>query len=148
MSNTRQFWPILAALTLTAACQPKPAPQTTALTIAHVTINVEIADTPATMQRGLMFRATLPADHGMLFVFEQPRRASFWMRNTSIPLTIAYLDAAGRILELHDLFPYDETPVPSHSANITYALEMNQGWFKKNHITPGMTISGTFFSRQ
>jgi uncharacterized membrane protein (UPF0127 family) len=135
---------LLLAPLMTACHQDKPAPglQTTLLSIEQATLNVEIADTPESMERGLMFRDALPADNGMLFVFGQPRRANFWMHNTRIPLSIAYLDANGRILELHDMFPYDETPISSYGANVSYALEVNQGWFAKHGITPGMQING------
>ena len=65
----------------------------------------------------------------MLFIFEQPRKASFWMRNTKIPLSIAYIDSAGKILEIKSMNPLDETVVPSSSDQVAYALEVNQGWF-------------------
>ncbi|MDR1146480.1 MAG: DUF192 domain-containing protein [Verrucomicrobiales bacterium] len=137
--------PLLLALALLAACRQANPPQpleSATLTVERFTVSAEIADTPPTMTRGLMFRDALPPDHGMLFVFERPRRASFWMRNTRIPLSVAYLDADGRILEIHDLFPHDETPVPSYSDQVAYALEMNRGWFARHGITPGMTVSG------
>jgi len=128
-----------------AACHQDQAPSTLKTVQLHIqqqALNVEIADTPESMERGLMFRDSLPADNGMLFVFGQPRQANFWMRNTKIPLSIAYIDTNGRILELHDMFPYDETPVSSYGANVSYALEVNQGWFTKHGITPGMPVEG------
>ncbi len=94
------------------------------------------------MERGLMFRKTLEENKGMLFVFPEPKQAVFWMRNTQIPLSVAYLDAKGRILEIHDMFPYDETAVPSSSPLVAYALETNQGWFGKNKISPADQASG------
>jgi uncharacterized membrane protein (UPF0127 family) len=142
MKRLSVLW--LAVAMLAWACSPAAETggklKTATLQVAQLSISAEIADTPATMERGLMFRDSLPADSGMLFVFGSPQQASFWMRNTSIPLSIAYLDTEGRILEIHDMFPYDETPVPSYSAKVSYALEMNQGWFKRQKITPGMTV--------
>jgi uncharacterized membrane protein (UPF0127 family) len=89
-----------------------------------------------------MFRDSLPADHGMLFIFEQPETASFWMKNTKIPLSIAYIDSAGKILEIKSLKPLDETPIPSASGEVAFALEVNDGWFTRNGASTGATISG------
>ncbi len=114
--------------------------KTTVLTVGSHTLNVEIADTPETMERGLMFRKTLGENEGMLFVFPEPKQAVFWMRNTRIPLSVAYLDAKGRILEIHDMFPYDETAVPSRSPLVAYALETNQSWFLRSGIGPSDVI--------
>jgi len=89
-----------------------------------------------------MYRESLPENHAMLFVFEGPRQASFWMRNTRIPLSIAYLDASGKILEIHDMQPFDETSIRSRSLAVAFALEVNQGWFRKQGIGPGDRVSG------
>jgi uncharacterized protein len=131
-----------------AACQQKisySSPfglKVVPLKIAHSSLFAEVADTPQTSANGLMFRDSLPDDHGMLFVFEKPQTASFWMRNTKIPLSIAYIDSVGKILEIESLKPLDETPVASASGEVAYALEVNEGWFKRNGISPGATISG------
>ena len=100
---------------------------------------VEIVATPATRNRGLMFREALDEDHGMLFVFpdEQPR--NFWMRDTQIPLSIAYADSAGRILRIADMEPFSERSVPS-GAPARYALEMQRGWFERKGVRRGDTI--------
>jgi uncharacterized protein len=131
-----------------AGCQPK-ATQTTPfglriaeLKISNVPITVEIADTPQASENGLMFRDSLPEDHGMLFIFDQPKKASFWMKNTRIPLSIAYADSDGKILEIKSMNPLDETVVPSRSEEVDYALEVNQGWFGRHGITPGAKIDG------
>jgi len=105
-------------------------------------ISAEVADEEHERATGLMFRETLGANSGMLFVMPQPGPAGFWMKNTKVPLTIAYLDARGVIMELHDLEPHNETPVPSRFRNIAYALEMPQGWFLKNNIWPGERLEG------
>jgi uncharacterized protein len=107
---------------------------------AHVL--VEVADTPESRATGLMFRDSLPADHGMLFVFESPQRADFWMKNTRIPLSVGFIDSAGTLLEVRDMQPFDETPILSRSERIAYALEVNRGWFERNHVPAGSKVEG------
>ena len=92
--------------------------------------------------RDLMFRDRLAPNAGMLFVMPKPERASFWMKNTTLPLSVAYINPAGVIVEIHDLEPLDEKPVPSAFPNIAYALEMEQGWFSANGILAGDRIQG------
>ncbi|OUV90719.1 MAG: hypothetical protein CBD09_02285 [Puniceicoccaceae bacterium TMED149] len=104
------------------------------LQLGDVTFYAQIAVTKNELAQGLMHRDSLKANHGMLFVFEAPIKASFWMKNTQIPLDIAYFDELGRFLEYYQLYPFDETPVISKSERIKYALEMNQGWFEANDI--------------
>ena len=87
-------------------------------------------------------RERLARNAGMLFVMPKPERASFWMKNTTLPLSVAYINSAGVILEIHDLEPLDEKPVPSAFLNIAYALEMEQGWFNENGILAGDRIQG------
>jgi uncharacterized membrane protein (UPF0127 family) len=128
-------------------CQPKPETSAFGLRIAELKISnvplaAEIADTPQASENGLMFRDSLSENRGMLFIFEQPRKASFWMRNTKIPLSIAYIDSAGSILEIKSMKPLDENVVPSSSDRVAYALEVNQGWFKRHGISPGAKIEG------
>jgi uncharacterized protein len=129
-------------------CQPKNSDSSpfglrvVQLKIANSSLFAEVADTPQTSANGLMFRDSLPADHGMLFVFEKPETASFWMRNTKIPLSIAYIDSAGNILEIKSLRPLDETPVASTSSEVAFALEVNEGWFMRNGVSMGAKISG------
>ena len=144
-------WAFVGALgwiLLFAACQPKATDltpfglKTAELKISNVPLTAEIADTPQASENGLMFRDSLPADRGMLFIFEQPRKASFWMRNTKIPLSIAYIDSTGKILEIKSMTPLDETVVPSSSDQIAYALEANQGWFAQHGISTGAIVYG------
>lgn len=97
---------------------------------------VEIADTPELRQQGLMFRDELAPDAGMLFVFPDARTRSFWMKDTSIPLSIAYIAADGRILEMYDMEPFSLQPVRSRFP-ARFALEVNQGRFKELGIEPG-----------
>jgi uncharacterized membrane protein (UPF0127 family) len=140
--------PVLGWILLFAGCQPKAADttafglRTAELKISNVPLTAEIADTPQASENGLMFRDSLPPDRGMLFIFEQPKKATFWMKNTKIPLSIAYLDSAGKILEIKSMNPLDETVVPSTSDQIAYALEANQGWFAQHGISSGANVNG------
>lgn len=108
--------------------------------LGESTLQLQLALTPSEHQKGLMFRKELPEDHGMLFLFERPKQQGFWMKNTSLPLDIGYVDAGGKLLEVHQLFPYDETPVPSRSQHILIAIETNRGWYAKNGVTPGALL--------
>lgn len=103
-------------------------------------VRVQVALRMDEQQRGLMFRESLEPDEGMLFVFSSPRQMSFYMRNTSVPLDIGYLDASGVLREVYPMFPYDERPVLSVSNQIQMALEMRQGWFRDNGIKPGAKL--------
>lgn len=110
------------------------------LRIGKATVCAELAVTDAQLQRGLMGRASLPADTGMLFVYAAPRRLVFWMKNTLVPLDIGYFDAVGVLREIHPLAPLDETPVPSRSDRLRFALEVPRGWFACHGIEPGARL--------
>ena len=107
--------------------------------VAGIEIMVEIADDEAERSRGLMFRESLPENDGMLFVYESERSIGFWMRNTLIPLDIAYIDSQGRIVDIHTMQPRDENTTWSKS-DAMYALEMNEGWFEANGVGVGDLI--------
>lgn len=115
-----------------------------ALTVAAVmrgqTVNLEIAADPDSRARGLMFRRRLGADEGMLFVFPKDEPRSFWMRNTYIPLTIAYLSADRRIVSMADMEPFDESSCLSRFA-ARYAIETNRGWFVQHGVGVGDVVS-------
>ena len=121
---------------------PQPTLPAIELRIGTKKITAEVADEDHERAAGLMFRKSLASDSGMLFVMDDSGPVGFWMKNTEVPLTIAYIDPAGVIKELHDLQPRNEKPVPSRFPNIAYALEMPQGWFSKNNIWPGERIDG------
>lgn len=107
----------------------------------RVPVEVEVADTDAERQTGLMGRTVLPEDAGMLFVFEGDQALSFWMRDTLIPLSIAYIDAQGRIVDIQDMQPLDDVPPHYISAEpARYALEVNQGFFEERGVTVGDTV--------
>lgn len=114
----------------------------------------EIARSPVQVQTGMMFREVMRTNEAMIFVFADANYRSFYMRNTRIPLSCAYIDPSGTVLEIYDMKPLDETPIPSKSDNIQYVLEVNQGWFAQHKIGPGTslrtelgTLADTFFSR-
>ncbi|MEX1045015.1 MAG: DUF192 domain-containing protein [Chthoniobacterales bacterium] len=115
---------------------------TITLRIGAATVEAEVADESDERTMGLMGREELPDDKGMLFVFREPQAMSFWMRDTLVPLSIAYLNAAGVIREIHDLQPLDETPARSAFRDLLYALEVPQGWFLRNKILPGDRVLG------
>jgi uncharacterized protein len=107
----------------------------------RVPVRVEIADTEAEQQTGLMGRSALAEDAGMLFVFEGEQALSFWMKDTQIPLSIAYFDAEGRIVDIQDMQPLDDVPPHYVSAEpAQYALEVNQGFFEEWGVMVGDTV--------
>jgi uncharacterized membrane protein (UPF0127 family) len=102
----------------------------------RVEVDVEIADSFIKRQRGLMERTELAENAGMLFVFDREQQLSFWMRNTLIPLSIAYIDAEERIIDIQNMEPLDETGHPSAEPAM-YALEVNQGFFDERGVRVG-----------
>jgi uncharacterized membrane protein (UPF0127 family) len=95
-------------------------------------IRVALALTPAQRERGLKFRSALPPNEGMLFVFPEPVRHPFWMKDTVIPLSIAFLDREGRIIDILEMEPLNEEKLYRPGQPYLYALEMNRGWFERN----------------
>ncbi len=108
--------------------------------VGEKTVTVEVAKDPYDRARGLMYRDAMPEEHGMLFVFDYPDYHRFYMKNTRIPLTIAFITEDGRIISLHDMEPFNEDPRHFPKEKALYALEMNQGWFERNKITAGMRV--------
>jgi uncharacterized membrane protein (UPF0127 family) len=106
------------------------------VTVGGVPISVEIADTRELRERGLMNRDALPEDYGMLFVYPDERIRSFWMRNTRIPLDIAFIDRNGSIVNIEQMQPQTDENTLS-TGPVMYALEMSQGWFESNDVEPG-----------
>ena len=114
---------------------------TRTLTIGGHRLTVEIAATPEQRATGLMNRFSLQTDHGMLFVFEAPQPLSFWMKDTYVPLSIAFVDTRGRIVNIEDMRPQDESPHFSKGLAL-YAIEMRQGWFAAKGIGAGDVVEG------
>ena len=112
------------------------------LRIGDHQLTVEVADSPGEQALGLMNRESLPTDRGMIFVFGEPKQAFFWMKNTSIPLDVAFLDSEGVILEILPLVPFEETRVASKSDKVAYAIETNRDWFASRGLKPGVKVQG------
>lgn len=108
-----------------------------------VNVSSEIAKTESERNHGFMERKKIPDGTGMIFIFEKDQILSFWMKNTPHPLSIAYIDSNGKIRDIFDMTPFSLSPVIS-TVSVRYALEVPQGWYKKNGITPGDTISLDF----
>lgn len=107
-------------------------------------IDAQVAKEPLQRQTGLMHRSSLPVHEGMIFVFEHPATQCFWMKNTLIPLTAAFVDSDGTIVNLVDMQPHSTQSHCSHKP-VRFVLEMNQGWFAKRKITTGFKLSGPLF---
>ena len=137
---------LLALFLSIALLQGTPTPQTNlpkaTLTLGAHSLTAQIAADDASRERGLMSRTNLAENEAMVFVFPAPQPVSFWMKDSPTPLSIAYVGPSGRIFEIHDLKPLDETPIPSASQAVTYAIETPQGWFTKHGIIAGSTVSG------
>jgi uncharacterized protein len=151
----------LAAMLLLTACtsngsvtgdeaQPAGSPSVTAeaRTViiegdeGPVLLNVEVADEAEERRRGLMGRSSLEENSGMVFVFFEPTTAGFWMKNTNIPLSIAFFDRKGEIVRILDMDPCTQDPCPVYEPGVTYrgALEVNQGFFDDHGIAEGDVI--------
>lgn len=105
-------------------------------------LQVELALSQEAQQQGLMYRWNLPPDQGMLFIFKSEQKLGFWMKNTYLPLSIAFLNDALEIVDIQDMQPLDET-IHFSRKPARYALEMNQGWFSRHQITTGMRLEIT-----
>ena len=99
-------------------------------------LNLIISNTDASRRKGLMNQAFLEKNTGMLFIWPSSKKQCMWMKNTSLPLSVAYLSSDGRILEIYDMVPFSEDSICSMS-NVRMAVEVNQGWFARNQITIG-----------
>jgi len=112
------------------------------------TVEIEVAITAAEQRQGLMYRESMPDNHGMLFVYDTPQYLSFWMKNTNIPLSIAFIREDGVISNIEKMEPYQGPldPLDHYNARqrVVYALEMNQGWFEKHGIKAGDKIDLPF----
>jgi uncharacterized membrane protein (UPF0127 family) len=127
-----------------AQSAPQPKLDTVMLGAGMHNIRAEVARTPLQTQTGMMFRTEMAQHEGMLFVFDGPERRCFWMKNTLLPLSIAFIADDGRIVNLADMQPQSEQ---SHCSAepVRFALEMNQGWFAKRGIKPGFKLKGPPF---
>ena len=114
---------------------------TTKLSAGMHLIQAEVAQTDPQRQQGLMHREKMANNHGMVFVFDQPATQCMWMKNTPLPLSVAFIDADGKIVNIEDMQP---KTLDSHCSAkpVKYALEMNLGWFKQKNVKPGSDVKG------
>jgi hypothetical protein len=126
----------------TAAPPPELARPATRLRVRGRALDVEVVRTPEERAIGLMFRETLAPDSGMLFIFDTTRHLGFWMKNTLIPLDIAFADDNGIIVDIQRMAPLDTTTGHVSSAPARYAVEANLGWFAGAGVRAGDTIHG------
>lgn len=137
----------LAASAAWAQGAPQLDLQRTKISAGMYLIDTQVAMTPEQREIGLMYRPKMPQGEGMLFVFERPGEQCFWMKNTLLPLTAAFVADDGTIVNLADMKPQT---TDSHCSKkpVRYVLEMNQGWFEKKGIKAGAKLGGVPFSGQ
>ncbi|RJG06747.1 DUF192 domain-containing protein [Noviherbaspirillum cavernae] len=128
-------------LSTAAFSQQPPKFPVISLTAGIHVIKAEVAAKDTERQQGLMFREKLGTNEGMVFLFDAPAGVCMWMKNTLIPLSVAFIDESGKIINIEDMQPQT---ADSHCAKkpVRYALEMNRGWFRQKNIKPGSTIEG------
>lgn len=120
---------------------PQPPLRTTRLSAGIHVITAEVAATDQSRTIGLMMRESLKPNHGMLFAFEDKAQHCFWMRNTLLPLSIAFIDDDGTIVNVENMTPKSDASICPQRP-VRYALEMEQGWFTKRGVTAGKKITG------
>ncbi|MCR4954039.1 MAG: DUF192 domain-containing protein [Treponema sp.] len=134
---------ILLLLTPFLSCKTKKLPVQDIKIIrqdgVELTVSAEIAEKTEDRNHGYMERKNIPDGTGMLFIFDRDQILAFWMKNTPHPLSIAYIDSKGKIRDIYDMTPYSTASIKS-SGSVRYALEVPQGWYKKNGITVGDTV--------
>jgi len=125
----------------TVAVAQEASLPTVTLTAGMHLVKAEVARTDAQRAQGLMFRETLPGNAGMVFVFDAPATQCMWMKNTPLPLSVAFIDADGKVVNIVDMQPQTlDSHCSTKGVPVLYALEMNQGWFRQRHIKPGTRI--------
>jgi hypothetical protein len=135
---------VLIGLVLTFPTNPAWAcpfelPEVRVVVKGHV-LTIELATTPEARSCGLSLRDSLPANRGMLFVYAEPEILTFWMKNTRMPLSIAFIDTAGRIVSIQKMNPFPITTIYASPVPALYALEVNQGWFEENGVGVGDVV--------
>lgn len=133
-----------SSINMLYAQTPQTNLETMSLSAGLYRLNVQIASTFEQRQTGLMWRKSMPQNEGMLFIFEHPSIQCFWMKNTSIPLSAAFLQNDGTIVNIVDMPPFSTDSYCS-SQPVRFVLEVNQGWFEQHGITAGNRISGAAF---
>jgi uncharacterized membrane protein (UPF0127 family) len=132
---------LLIASPLAFAQRSMPSFPHTDLTIGMFRIDAEVAANEELREFGLMFRKEMPSNAGMVFIFDSPQQYCMWMKNTLLPLSVAFMDETGKIINIEDMQPQTET---SHCAlsPVRFALEMNKGWFNDKHFKAGTKVLG------
>jgi uncharacterized membrane protein (UPF0127 family) len=140
-SGSVRWLHLIPAFALTLAASANAQLPEIGLSISGHKVTAEVARTDPTRMQGLMYRRILPENRGMLFVFREVAVQSMWMMNTYVPLSVAFLDANGVIVNIEDMQPQTED---THAAAkpVKFALEVNQGWFRKRGIKPGAKVEG------
>jgi uncharacterized protein len=142
----RRFLGALVVLTTTVSCADVAAenpqrtpPSTVAFEGTEAILHVEIADDADEQRQGLMGITELPADQGMAFVYTDPNDGAFWMKDTLIPLSIAFVDEGGRVIDVLDMEPCEADPCPRYGIDRPYvlAIEANLGWFRDHGVDVG-----------
>jgi uncharacterized membrane protein (UPF0127 family) len=118
----------------------QPKLRTMKLWLGSEEITAELAAAKREIETGMMFRTEIGENEGMLFIFPGPYRVAFWMKNCVIPLSCAYIDSEGVILETREMKAGDETPLTAKSDRVQYVLEVKHGWFERHNVTPGMVV--------
>jgi uncharacterized membrane protein (UPF0127 family) len=136
----------ILALLVSAACLVTTAQSAQNLPVIPLSLGsgaleVQVASDQSQRAQGLMHRTAMPANQGMLFAYPAPAYFCMWMKNTKIPLSVAFIDAQGKVINIADMVPQTET---NHCTerNATYALEVNRGWFTRHGVTAGSQIIG------
>jgi len=137
---TRSAFMLLSALALVTTAHAGTLP-VIRLTAGSGNLEVEVASNKAQRSLGLMNRTLMPESRGMLFVYPAPAYFCMWMKNTKIPLSVAFIDAQGQVINIEDMAPQTET---NHctARNATYALEANRGWFARHGVGAGSQVLG------
>jgi uncharacterized membrane protein (UPF0127 family) len=141
MARLFRITALVVALFAAPALAQQPPLRTVELGAGMHVIRAEVADNSPSRSQGLMHRTSLPPNGGMVFLFDEDAIHCMWMKNTLIPLSVAFIDEAGAIINIADMQPHSEQ---SHCATrpARYALEMNKGWFAQRGIKPGAKLRG------
>ena len=139
VSDKLAFFNLFYLILWAAPIHAEPSSQ---IQINGTNLTVELASSDKQRAHGLMGRTALAEGTGMLFIFERPQILSFWMKNTTIPLSIGFFDENGRLINIEDMVPQknDELPVYKSKKPALYAIEVPQGWFDRHQIHPPMSF--------
>ena len=142
MKPSKQIFRLaIASMLLATSFMLQAASPLLQLSVGSGTLEVEVAATKTQRAQGLMHRTAMPDSRGMLFVYPEPAYFCLWMKNTRIPLSVAFIDAQGQVINVADMTPHSET---NHcpQRNAMYALEANRGWFAKHGVGAGTQVLG------